>query len=56
LAVAVVPFLTIALLQQDAIAMTLCCKICDTQPRAALSIIPVSPGSSEHFFARLDYS
>lgn len=30
--------------------MTSCCKPCDTQPRAALSIIPVSPGSSGHFF------
>nr|DAG07736.1 MAG TPA: hypothetical protein [Caudoviricetes sp.] len=30
--------------------MTSCCKPCDTQPRTALSIIPVSPGSSGHFF------
>lgn len=30
--------------------MTSCCKPCDTQPRKALSIIPVSPGSSGHFF------
>lgn len=36
--------------------MTSCCKPCDTQPRTALSIIPVSPGSSGHFFkVRLDY-
>nr|DAP69361.1 MAG TPA: hypothetical protein [Caudoviricetes sp.] len=38
-------------LQQDAIAMTSCCKPCDTQPWTAFSIIPVSPGSSGHFFA-----
>lgn len=49
LAVAVIPFLTTAILQQDAIAMTSCCKPCDTQPRTALSIIHVSPGSSGHF-------
>lgn len=30
--------------------MTSCCKPCDTQPWTALSIIPVSPGSSGHFF------
>ncbi len=30
--------------------MTSCCKPCDTQPRTALSIIHVSPGSSGHFF------
>lgn len=30
--------------------MTSCCKPCDTQPRTALSFIPVSPGSSGHFF------
>lgn len=30
--------------------MTSCCEPCDTQPRTALSIIPVSPGSSGHFF------
>lgn len=30
--------------------MTSCCKPCDTQPRTALSIIPISPGSSGHFF------
>ncbi len=30
--------------------MTSCCKPCDTQPRTELSIIPVSPGSSGHFF------
>lgn len=30
--------------------MTSCCKPCDTQPRTALSIIPVSPGLSGHFF------
>lgn len=30
--------------------MTSCCKPCDTQPRMALSIIPISPGSSGHFF------
>ena len=30
--------------------MTSCCKPCDTQPRTALTIIPVSPGSSGHFF------
>lgn len=30
--------------------MTSCCKPCDTQPRTALSIIPVSPGSSGNFF------
>lgn len=30
--------------------MTSCCKPCDTQPRTALSIIPVSPGYPGIFF------
>lgn len=32
-------------LQQDAIAMTSCCKPCDTQPRMAPLIASISPGS-----------